>query len=107
MQTRCGKIAIDSVETFAYRGSVYNLEVHTEHVYEIGELGVLVHNGTESCALGKALANGDLAKKSRITKQGYQAAHIVSNPGWGSRKPQKAIDAIGRAHKTLDKAGID
>jgi deoxycytidylate deaminase len=25
---------------------VYNLEIHGEHVYQVGELGVLVHNGT-------------------------------------------------------------
>jgi len=27
--------------------AVYNIEVHGEHVYEVGELGVLVHNANE------------------------------------------------------------
>lgn len=54
LQTRSGEIEIDTVETFAYRQSVYNFEVHTEHVYEIGELGVLVHNGGGAvCPIGK------------------------------------------------------
>jgi hypothetical protein len=30
---------------------VYNLEVHGEHVYQVGELGVLVHNAGEECEL--------------------------------------------------------
>jgi hypothetical protein len=28
---------------------VYNLEIHGEHVYQVGELGVLVHNAGEEC----------------------------------------------------------
>jgi len=30
---------------------VYNLEIHGEHVYQVGELGVLVHNAAEECKL--------------------------------------------------------
>jgi hypothetical protein len=55
LQTRSGEIKIASVATFVYRQSVYNFEVHTEHVYEIGQLGVLVHNGGGAgCPIGKA-----------------------------------------------------
>ncbi|XZE20996.1 polymorphic toxin-type HINT domain-containing protein [Pirellulaceae bacterium SH449] len=28
---------------------VYNIEVHGEHVYEVGELGLLVHNSAQDC----------------------------------------------------------
>jgi hypothetical protein len=31
------------------RTTVYNIEVHGEHVYEVGELGVLVHNAADDC----------------------------------------------------------
>jgi hypothetical protein len=36
---------------------VYNLEIHGEHVYEVGEFGVLVHDSGPSCELGKALSD--------------------------------------------------
>jgi hypothetical protein len=33
---------------------VYNIEVHGEHVYEVGKFGVLVHNTTPECAAALA-----------------------------------------------------
>jgi hypothetical protein len=35
---------------------VYNIEVHGEHVYQVGELGVVVHNAYPVRVTGKALA---------------------------------------------------
>ncbi len=38
---------------------VYNIEVHGEHVYEVGELGMLVHNSGELCGdLAAAISRG-------------------------------------------------
>ena len=35
---------------------VYNIEVHGEHVYQVGELGVLVHNACSSTSDNNAAA---------------------------------------------------
>ncbi|MCA9140950.1 MAG: hypothetical protein KDB00_29465, partial [Planctomycetales bacterium] len=48
--SRSGTIEIAQVENFEWRQPVYNLEIHTEHVYEIGNAGILVHNtGGDGC----------------------------------------------------------
>ena len=39
-----GLAVILSVSLSRVSQSVYNIEVHGEHVYQVGELGVLVHN---------------------------------------------------------------
>ncbi|MCO8123571.1 HINT domain-containing protein [Stieleria sp. TO1_6] len=50
LQSRSGTIEIVQVENFEWRQPVYNLEIHTEHVYEIGNAGILVHNaGLDDC----------------------------------------------------------
>jgi hypothetical protein len=44
LQSEHGPVAVASL-TFHHRPcEVYNIEVHGEHVYQIGEFGVLVHN---------------------------------------------------------------
>ena len=44
VSTRCGLVAVVAVERLPHVAPVYNFEVAGEHVYEITELGVLVHN---------------------------------------------------------------
>jgi len=111
LQTRSGEMEIDTVETFAYRQSVYNFEVHTEHVYEIGELGVLVHNAAgDSCKLGNKLTKAgfekpkgkiELSNGKKIAK--WEAAHIVPS----GKASGKHADTIIAAREKLKAAGID
>jgi hypothetical protein len=54
---------------------VYNIEVHGEHVYQVGELGVLVHNaylGTKTVPLSKLVPNGQrpFADAAKLAAQG-------------------------------------
>ncbi|MBM3966488.1 MAG: hypothetical protein FJ308_15705 [Planctomycetes bacterium] len=44
MQSRDGLVTVIAVEFLADAAPVYNFEVAGEHVYEITELGILVHN---------------------------------------------------------------
>jgi Pretoxin HINT domain len=47
--------------------AVYNIEVHGEHVYQVGELGVLVHNAADDCAEALAKFPGSkLVELSRL-----------------------------------------
>ncbi len=42
--TEAGPIEVLSIRLVSTAESVYNLEVHGHHIYQVGELGVLVHN---------------------------------------------------------------
>ena len=63
--------------------TVYNFEVANEHVYYVGEDGLLVHNAYASRIPGTALASTRLAAGFR--KAAYQAAHIVPVGNWTGR----------------------
>ncbi|XZE21313.1 polymorphic toxin-type HINT domain-containing protein [Pirellulaceae bacterium SH449] len=109
--TEAGPIEISSTRLLGTGESVYNLEVHGHHIYQVSELGVLVHNaGIHSYNLGVSLAGGNVAKRNRITSRGYQAAHIVPNPGWKiarGKRTQELLDDLAKAREKLRKAGID
>jgi hypothetical protein len=47
VQTRLGLMAVASIEALPGRQPVYNIEVHGESVYEVTELGILVHNNND------------------------------------------------------------
>ena len=44
LHSECGPIAVRSLRVHNQPTCVYNLEVHGEHVYQVGDLGLLVHN---------------------------------------------------------------
>ena len=109
LSTDDGPVEIVAVRLLTTGESVYNLEIHGHHIYQVTELGLLVHN-SHSYKLGSSLANGDAAKHKRITGRGYQAAHIVPNPGWKTvrgTRTQELLDALEDARDKLRKAGID
>jgi hypothetical protein len=109
--TKGGPIEISSTRLLGTGESVYKLEVHGHHIYQVTGLGVLVHNaGIHSYNLGVSLAGGNIAKRNRITSRGYQAAHIVPNPGWKiarGKRTQELLDDLAKAREKLRKAGID
>jgi hypothetical protein len=50
---------------------VYNIEVHGEHVYQVGELGVLVHNSNLTCSMlgldeAKAVVDGTIEVSGEV-----------------------------------------
>ena len=77
MQSRNGAIAVASVEFLADAAPVYNLEVAGEHVYEITDLALLVHNANWDCGeflgLRQKLADNDfnLEKLSKAEQARY------------------------------------
>jgi hypothetical protein len=67
---------------------VYNIEVHGEHVYQVGELGLVVHNATPArCAM--------IAEYGEEAMKGWQAAHIIPKNGW-SWAPKELTSIIER-----------
>lgn len=61
---------------------VYNLEVHGEHVYQVGELGVLVHNSTDDCLnlLSSTQRKTYYSLQNNITEHYRKLADYVANP---------------------------
>ena len=51
LQGEGGLAVVLSITLSRVAQPVYNLEVHGEHVYQVGQLGVLVHNAGEECEL--------------------------------------------------------
>ena len=71
-----GLAVVLSVSLSRVSQAVYNIEVHGEHVYQVGELGVVVHNATPArCAM--------IAEYGEEAMRGWQAAHIIPKNGWG------------------------
>ena len=60
---RAGLLAVTSVTHRPVAPLVYNLEVNREHVYEVSELGVLVHN---SYSISGRIKAAGLPKRGRI-----------------------------------------
>ena len=58
LSTPHGTATVLAIEVLNQPTTVYNIEVHGEHVYEVGELGVLVHNACEEVL---ELARGQVA----------------------------------------------
>jgi hypothetical protein len=54
LQAASGIATVLSVNVLHQSTPVYNFEVHGEHVYQVGALGLLVHNTTPECAAALA-----------------------------------------------------
>ena len=102
-----GLAVVLSVSLSRVSQPVYNIEVHGEHVYQVGELGVLVHNvKSTSYHLGKSMTGGvsEAAKAMRQAK--YQSGHLVPT-GVFSRRSKQVQRAIQDAKDALKRASID
>ena len=86
---------------------VYNIEVHGEHVYQVGELGLVVHNvKSASYHLGKSMTGGVSQTAKAMRQAGYQAGHVVPT-GVFSRRVKAVRDAIQDAKDALKRANND
>ena len=86
---------------------VYNIEVHGEHVYQVGELGLVVHNvKSMSYHLGKSMTGGVSQAASAMRQAKYQAGHVVPT-GVFSRRSKEVQRAIQDAKDALKRVNID
>jgi Pretoxin HINT domain len=90
--------------------TVYNIEVHGEHVYEVGELGVLVHNSTP-CTTNVAayLGSGNYPIATRqintTVEATIEAVSRISQTIKGTISANKS-DALALAKKVAEANGI-
>ena len=86
---------------------VYNIEVHGEHVYQVSELGLVVHNvKSMSYHLGKSMTGGVSQAASAMRQAKYQAGHVVPT-GVFSRRSKEVQRAIQDAKDALKRVNID
>jgi hypothetical protein len=74
LQAAYGFATVVSVAIVNTSVPVYNIEVHGEHVYQVGELGLLVHNACEVLVSRwgrEGLENGDWVMKGAATRWNY------------------------------------
>ncbi|MCH7729678.1 MAG: AHH domain-containing protein, partial [Planctomycetes bacterium] len=94
-----GVVRITSVTRAPDAKYVYNLTVHNQHVYEVSELGVVVHN---SCSwLQKALNAGMTIPLGMIRAHGH---HIVFKGAWTRSREMAKI--LGLSRRVLRRVGI-
>jgi hypothetical protein len=90
LQALDGLVVVLSVSLSRVTQPVYNIEVHGEHVYQVGELGLVVHNSYLREAMIKAFGHPG---------PGWQAAHIIPKSGfwWAPRELRKIQKAMEKA----------
>ena len=88
---------------------VYNIEVDCEHVYQVSDAGILVHNACgDSRALGNDLINSGIWKPPFLNKNGkslYQAAHIVPSETFSWLKGAQRLE-LQRIQKLIRDEGL-
>ena len=63
LRSRSGIVRAEQLEVLDEEASVYNIEVHGQHVYEVTALGILVHNPDADCVRWKELREKQASSK--------------------------------------------
>jgi hypothetical protein len=92
--------AVLSVTILTTSIPVYNIEVHGEHVYQVGQLEILVHN-TEPCNIVKALNTKVIHAAQRTMQRHPGAFNSVDEAAAALRQLTASI----RAAKSFPPAG--
>jgi Restriction endonuclease fold toxin 7/Pretoxin HINT domain len=101
LQAATGLATVLSVKVLNRSTPVYNFEVHGEHVYQVGELGLLVHNAPLGCvAVGKA---GEALAGVTAAKTGIKS---VLNPGRWRFPDDLSIPGILKEVKNVKYQGL-
>jgi hypothetical protein len=92
LQAADGIVTVVSVAIVNTNVPVHNLEVHGEHVYQVGELGLLVHN---SYADDLAKQAGDLVARNKLIRRKLLGEASERVDDLQRSMPTNAIDAMG------------
>ena len=73
-----GIATVVSISIVSTNVPVYNIEVHGEHVYQVGELGLLVHNACDGHhAIAKFLGGNKLQNLAHIPRSVHRELHSL------------------------------
>ena len=103
-----GVVPVESVTVRPESDRVYNLEVQGEHVYQVGESGVLVHNGTTTVYLGSIPAK----KWYRIfgkpkAQTGSYTVKFKNGMKYHGKGPRSRARQSAREHANKHKTSFD
>jgi hypothetical protein len=88
LQASGGIAKVSSLSLVTCSLPVYNIEIHGEHVYQIGMHQLMVHNASPArCAM--------IAEYGEDFMDGWNAAHIIPKKGW-TWAPKELKDIIER-----------
>jgi hypothetical protein len=78
LQAANGIATVVSIAIVSTNVPVYNIEVHGEHVYQVGELGLLVHNACDGHhAIAKFLGGNKLQNLAHIPRSVHRELHSL------------------------------
>jgi hypothetical protein len=82
-----GPLAVASVAPLQEFSRVFNLEIYGDHVYEVTDSGILVHNNTGGAGGGDDCADllGDFFKVNQPAEAYNRAKHYPNTPTAGDR----------------------
>ena len=92
-----GLAVVLSVTLSRVAAPVYNIEIHGEHVYQVGELGVVVHN---TCADEFAGLVGTIATRPAHLPSGVFPALVVNSQVYVARMHNVAWELAGKTGVT-------
>jgi hypothetical protein len=84
LQSKHGPVSVASQKAHHCPCEVYNIEVHGEHVYQVSDLGLLVHNACNPLRTNMQNVHGP---GIATFAPGEQAAHIIPRIGWAWANP--------------------
>ena len=109
LQTASGPLAIASIETRRVPVPVYNIEVRGQHVYQVTDVGILVHNAqpclpivARTTSENSTLLGRNMAREGRAVSGGEAAGHIVASGG-----TKRQWQSAARSRAILYRYGID
>ena len=80
LATELGPISVSSLELYRTTEPVYNFETHGEHVYQVTQLGLLVHNAYTTL---KGMRNPKVANAIKNGKKSHDAFRALAKAtGW-------------------------
>lgn len=99
-----GLVAVETVEPAGPAGWVYNLEVAGEHVYEVGNDGILVHN--DGCVAFRSLSREDIlsiASGNGVLPKGNAATNNALHAYITQDRPSAFVATFGKFKALWDK----
>jgi hypothetical protein len=102
LKTLEGTTVVESIEKRTRCEPVYNIEVEGDHVYRVGESGVLVHNSSARIAI-EALANRCRAEAESARRRPGTVARLVLAGGREHEGTSSFVPRGGKLHPVIER----
>ncbi len=106
-RSRHGLLQVAQVTLLHDTQTVYNLEVHGEHVYELLDCGILVHNSEEDCAkiASELLAPNRVSRFGEVGPSTHRQTGIVFPAEGATEPPLSKIEPLHPVPRSVKPEG--